>query len=207
LIPQANGGRLVLVDAGANVDCKPEMYVTFALLGVAYSRVLGVARPRVGLLSNGSEASKGDDRVRAALVLLSELPVDFVGPIEPTAAMDGACDVLVCDGFVGNVLLKAAEGAVSVVSQLLREEIRRRPSGLLGAWLLSGALRRFRSRVAWDAQGGALLLGVNGVVVVGHGRSKARAVVAAVSMARLAVEGNLERHMAAALPSFAVHNP
>jgi glycerol-3-phosphate acyltransferase PlsX len=97
--------------------------------------------------------------------------------------MAGACDVLVCDGFVGNVLLKAAEGAVTTVVQLLREEIRRRPSGLLGALLLRGAFRRFRRRVAWDAQGGALLLGTDGVVVVGHGRANAGAVASAIRLA------------------------
>lgn len=183
LLPRADGGRLVLLDAGANVDCRPELLACFALLGAAYAEQLGVEDPRVGLLSIGEEDSKGNAQVRASLPLLRALPLRVVGNVEPGAAMMGACDVLVCDGFVGNVLLKAAEGAVGVVVQMLREEISRRPSARLGAWLIEGALRRFRRRVAWDVQGGALLLGTRGVVVVGHGRANPRAVAAAIQLA------------------------
>src|SRR5690606_9629416 len=132
--------------------------------------------PRVGLLSNGEEDGKGNMQVRATLPLLRSLPLKVVGNVEPQAAMAGACDVLVCDGFVGNVLLKAAEGAVGVVVQLLKEEILTRPTGRAGAFILRGAMRRFRERVAWDAHGGALLLGARGVVVVGHGRANEDAV-------------------------------
>lgn len=183
LLPRADGGRLVLLDAGANVDCRPEQLASFAVLGAAYAELLGVADPRVGLLSIGEEDTKGNMQVRASLPLLRELPLRVVGNVEPGAAMMGGCDVLVCDGFVGNVLLKAAEGAVGVVVQLLREEISRSPGARLGAWLLAGALRRFRRRVAWDVQGGALLLGTDGVVVVGHGRANPRAVGAAIELA------------------------
>jgi glycerol-3-phosphate acyltransferase PlsX len=138
-------------------------------------------------------------QVRATLPLLQALPLDFIGNVEPTAAMAGVCDVLVCDGFVGNVLLKAAEGAVTTVEQLLREEIARRPSGVVGAWLLKGAMQRFRERVAWDAQGGAVLLGTKGVVVAGHGRANEAAVEAGIGVAwRAASEGlvgGIERHL------------
>lgn len=183
LLPRQDGGRLVLLDAGANVDCRPELLASFAQLGVAYAETLGVADPRVGLLSNGEEDAKGNVQVRATLPLLRSLDLTFVGNVEPSAAMAGACDVLVCDGFVGNVLLKAAEGAVGTVVALLKQEIRRRPSGIVGAFLLRGAFRRFRERVAWDATGGALLLGTSGVVVVGHGRANAEAVHRAVEAA------------------------
>ena len=191
VLPRSDGGRLVLLDAGANVDCRPDLLVRFALVGSAYAEALGVLAPRIGLLSNGEEDGKGNAQVRATLPLLRELPLRVVGPVEPREAMEGACDVLVCDGFVGNVLLKAAEGAVTTVVTLLREEILRRPSGRLGAWLLRGAFRRFRARVAWDAHGGALLLGADGVVVVGHGRATPSSVVAAVRMAHQAVDARL----------------
>jgi glycerol-3-phosphate acyltransferase PlsX len=183
VLPRADGGRLILLDAGANVDCKSEQLVSFAHLGAAYAEALGIRHPRVGLLSNGEEEGKGNAQVRAALPLLRASRLQVVGNVEPQAAMDGACDVLVTDGFVGNVLLKAAEGAVGTVVQLLRAEIRRRPSGLLGAFLLKGALRRFRDRVAWDAHGGAVLLGTRGTVVVGHGRANAEAVRHAIRLA------------------------
>ena len=191
VLPRSDGGRLVMLDAGANVDCKPELLATFALLGAAWSECMGEPAPRVGLLSNGEEEGKGNLQVRATLPLLRELPLEVVGNVEPTAAMAGACDVLVCDGFVGNVLLKAAEGAVATVEQLLSEEIRRRPSGVVGAWLLGGAMERFRERVAWDAHGGALLLGTPGVVVVGHGRANEAAVRAGIGVAWRAVREGL----------------
>jgi phosphate acyltransferase len=183
VLPRADGGRLVLLDAGANVDCKPEQLVCFAHLGVAYAEAIGIQLPRVGLLSNGEEDGKGNAQVRAALPLLRASKLQVVGNVEPSAAMGGSCDVLVTDGFVGNVLLKAAEGAVTTVVGLLREEIRRSPTGVAGAWLLRGAFRRFRERVAWDSHGGAVLLGTRGTVVVGHGRANAEAVRQAVRLA------------------------
>ena len=191
VLPRSDGGRLVLMDAGANVDCKPEHLANFALLGSIYASSLGVDEPRIGLLSNGEEDSKGNLQVRATLPLLRSLPLNVLGPVEPSAAMAGACDVLICDGFVGNVLLKAAEGAVQTVVTLLKEEITRRPTGQLGALLLRGAFRRFRERVAWDAHGGALLLGVGGAVVVGHGKATPDAVHAAVRMAHEASSSGL----------------
>lgn len=191
VLPRSDGGRLVLLDAGANVDCKPELLASFALIGSAYAEALGVLAPRVGLLSNGEEDGKGNAQVRATLPLLRALPLKVVGPVEPGAAMAGACDVLVCDGFVGNVLLKAAEGAVQTVTSLLREELLRRPTGRLGALLLRGAFRRFRERVAWDAHGGALLLGTRGLVVVGHGRATPEAVHSAIGLAHRGQQAGL----------------
>ncbi len=191
VIPRADGGRLVLLDAGANVDCRPEVLASFALLGAAHAEILGVANPAVGLLSIGEEDGKGNAQVRDALPLLRALPLNVVGNVEPSSAMAGACDVLVCDGFVGNILLKAAEGAVSTVGGILRTEIRRRTGSRLGALLLRGALRRFRHRVAWDAHGGGLLLGTRGVVVIGHGRANADAVSAAVQVAWSAARDEL----------------
>lgn len=195
-LPRRDGGSFILLDAGANVDCRPEMLASFAQLGAAYAEVSGVPRPRIGLLANGEEDGKGNLQVRATLPLLRSLDLDVVGNVEPSAAMAGACDVLVCDGFVGNILLKAAEGAVSTVVSLLREEIARRPSGRLGALLLRGAFARFRERVAWDSTGGALLLGADGVVVVGHGRANPAAVQGAIELASRHARSGLVAAMA-----------
>lgn len=189
VLPRADGARLILLDAGANIDCRPEQLVSFARLGVDYARVLGVAAPRVGLLSNGEEDGKGNALVRATLPLLQATELHVVGNVEPTAAMSGACEVLVTDGFVGNVLLKAAEGAVQTAVQLLREEIQRSRASMLGAWLLRGAIERFRVRIAWDAHGGGVLLGTRGTVVVGHGRATPEAVRQAIHLAYSTARG------------------
>ncbi len=183
VLPRSDGGKLVLLDAGANVDCRPEQLACFALLGAAYAQALGMPTPRIGLLANGEESTKGNMQVRAALPLIQTLPLTVVGNIEPHAALAGGCDVLVCDGFVGNVLIKGVEAAAETVVHLLKEEIGRNPSAMLGAWLTSRTFGRFRSRVAWEAQGGGLLLGAKGLVVVGHGRASAEAVHAALRMA------------------------
>jgi phosphate acyltransferase len=202
VLPRVDGGRLILLDAGANVDCRPEQLVSFAHMGAAYAEILGIAQPRVGLLSNGEEDGKGNAQVRAALQLLRATDLTVVGNVEPGAAMEGQCDVLVTDGFVGNVLLKAAEGAVSTVVQLLRAEILRSPVGRAGAWLLRGAFARFRAKVAWDAHGGALLLGTRGPVIVGHGRAHAAAVEQAIYLAGRVAESDLVGRLALRLASF-----
>ena len=192
VVPRKDGGSLVLLDLGANVDCKPQHFAQFAVLGEAYARaVLGLERPRVGLLANGEERGKGNTQVRAAFGELEGLNLAFVGNVEPLGALRGECDVLVCDGFVGNVMLKTVEGTVEVVGHVLREELRRRPGALLGRWLLAGGFRRFRQRTTYDSVGGAILLGVDGVAVVGHGRADARAVASALRYARSCANAGL----------------
>lgn len=179
--PRADGGQLVLLDLGANADCRPGHLAQFAVMGDVFARVaLGLERPRVGLLSNGEEDGKGNELGRAAWPLLAALDLDFVGNVEPTGAFGGVCDVLVTDGFTGNVMLKTVEATAQVVSNLLRAEARGAVSRAVGARLLAPLLRRFRDRTDARAVGGALLLGVKGVVVVGHGRSDARAVASAL---------------------------
>lgn len=191
VLPRSDGGQLILADAGANVDCRPEQLASFALLGAAFAESLGVESPRVGLLANGSEAGKGNMQVRATLPLLHALPLDVVGNIEPPEAFRGGCDVLVCDGFAGNILLKSVEGAAETVISLLREELKQHRSAQLGAWLLQRVLRRLRDKIAWEAIGGGLLLGVEGVVVVGHGRSTEEATEAAIHLAARSADGDL----------------
>jgi phosphate acyltransferase len=207
--PRADGGQLVLLDLGANADCRPRHLAQFAVMGDVFARVaLDLERPRVGLLSNGEEDGKGNELVRGARPLLAELDLDFVGNIEPTGAFGGGCDVLVTDGFTGNVMLKTVEATAQVVSNLLRAEARGAVSRAVGARLLAPLLRRFRDRTDARAVGGALLLGVKGVVVVGHGRSDARAVASALRHAA-GFQGSglvdrtgaaIERALAARLP-------
>ena len=184
VVPRVDGGQLVLLDLGANVDCRPEHLARFALMGHSFAAASqALERPRIGLLSNGHEAGKGNEQVRAAAGLIAALPVNFVGHIEPTEAFRGGCDVLICDGFVGNIMLKTVEATAEVVARLLREEILRDATGRLGGWLLSEALKRFRKRTDYAEFGGGLLLGVRGVVVVGHGRSDSSAVLGAIHRA------------------------
>ncbi len=204
LLPRADGGRLVLLDAGANIDCKPEQLVRFAHLGSAYAATLGLKQPRIGLLSNGQEASKGNELGKQTLALLQQESLHVVGNVEPQTALQGQCDVLVCDGFVGNVLLKSLEGASELAVSTLWSEVKRGLFSRLGALLLRRALWRFQRRLAWDAHGGGLLLGVAGVVVVGHGRTNARAVKAAIALAHETQKRglclSLEKHLTSITP-------
>ncbi len=200
VVPRTDGGRLVILDLGANTDPKPEHLSQFARLGDAFARVvLDLERPRIGLLSNGEEPSKGNDLVRAAHALLRELPLDFVGNVEPRQAFHGGCDVLVCDGFVGNVMLKSIEATAEAVGGILRREILQHPSSRFGAWLLQGALARVRKQTAYSSIGGALLLGVDGVVVVAHGRSDATAVSGAIAHAHRCAREDLVSRIRTAL--------
>lgn len=199
-LPRADGGRLVLLDLGATVDTRPEQLAQFAVMGQVFAKaVLGVASPRVGLLSNGGERSKGNEAVKAADRALEGLPLDYAGPMEPTTAFRGGCDVLVCDGFVGNVLLKTAEATAELVGGLLKQEVLREPQHRLAAWLLAPALKRLRSQLDYKAVGGGQLLGINGVVLVGHGRSDARAVTAAIRHAHHCAGEDLRGRIAAGI--------
>jgi glycerol-3-phosphate acyltransferase PlsX len=182
----------VLLDAGATVGCRPPHLVQFAMMGSAYARVaLGLPSPRVGLLSVGEEESKGNDLTREAHRLLKEAPVNFIGNVEGRHVYAGDADVIVCDGFTGNVTLKLSEGLVETVESLLHDELASTFGGRVGYVLSRQAFRRFRRRVDYSEYGGAPLLGLNGLCIVGHGRSSAKAVANAVTMAVRAVEEKL----------------
>ena len=185
----------VLLDVGASVECRPAHLLQFAVMGSMYARVaFGIEAPRVGLLSIGEEATKGNELTREAHRLLKASSLAFIGNIEARDVYSGAADVIVCDGFTGNVALKISEGLVEVVEDLLREELSRTITMRVGSLLTRRALRRFRRRVDYSEYGGAPLLGVAGVAIVGHGRSSAKAVRNAVAMAyRFAAQGFLER--------------
>jgi glycerol-3-phosphate acyltransferase PlsX len=189
------GGSAVLIDAGATVECRPQHLLQFAVMGEVYARTwLAVERPRVGLLSIGEEETKGNELTRDAHRLLKASALNFVGNIEAREIFSGAADVVVCDGFTGNVALKLSEGLVEMVEELLGEELQSTFSSQVGYLLSRRAYRRFRRRVDYSEYGGAPLMGVAGLCIVGHGRSSAKAVRNAVTMAARFVGSNvLER--------------
>jgi glycerol-3-phosphate acyltransferase PlsX len=174
----------VLLDAGANVECRPQHLLQFAAMGSVYAQVaLGIERPRVGLLSIGEEETKGTELIREAHRLPKSGTLAFVGNVEGRDVYTGLADVIVCDGFTGNVALKISEGLVDAVEHLLGEELQATFSGRMGYLFSLRAFRRFRKRLDYSEYGGAPLLGVNGLCIVGHGRSSVKAIRNAVAMA------------------------
>ena len=174
----------VLLDAGANVECRPHHLLQFAVMGSVYARIAyGSERPRVALLSIGEEETKGNDLTREAHRLLKASSLNFIGNIEGREIYNGSADVIVCDGFTGNIVLKTSEGLVEAVETLLGEELRGTFSSQVGYLLSRRAFRRFRRRLDYSEYGGAPLLGVAGLAIVGHGRSSAKAIRNAIAMA------------------------
>jgi glycerol-3-phosphate acyltransferase PlsX len=185
-------GHSFLLDIGANADCKPEWLVQFALMGAVYAqKVLGVDNPRVALLANGEEDTKGNAVVQEAFGLLRELDLNFVGNVEGKDLPRGLADVIVADGFAGNVAIKTAEGTASMILTLLRREIKARPLAMLGALLAKPAFNEAGRVLDYREYGGAPLLGVNGTVIIGHGRSDALAVENAIGVAIEAVQNRV----------------
>jgi glycerol-3-phosphate acyltransferase PlsX len=201
-------GVCALMDMGANVECRPTTLAQFAVLGSVYARVLHhKAQPKVGLLSNGEEASKGTELTRGAHRLLSApLPKDFeyVGYVEGKDIFEGGLDVVVTDGFTGNVLLKTAEGVGQVIFELLKEEIMRSKVGMLGAWLLRNSFRALKRKLDYDEHGGAPLIGVDGVAILCHGRSNAKAIKNGIRVAAGFADAGLP---AAILAAVEKHSP
>jgi len=196
----ARNGPMVVLDAGANVDCKPEWLVQFAIMGSAYSHaVLGVGNPKVGLLSIGEEESKGNELIDAATPLLASAPIEFAGNVEGRDLLLGNVDVIVCDGFVGNVALKLAEGAGEYIFGALKEAATTSLGARIGAMLLRPKIREIRGRMDYREYGGAPVLGVRGVSFVGHGRTDAKAVVSACRAAFRAVHEDLVGTIARAI--------
>ena len=190
----SRGRPTYFLDVGANVDARPEYLVQFARMAALYAeQVLGRPSPTVGLLANGEEDSKGDERVREVHRRLRKDShgVTFIGNVEPKELLAGKADVVVADGFVGNVAIKMAEATVELILGTLREEIPRTWTGKLGGVLIRPGVSRIRGRIDWREYGGAPLLGIDGVVVVAHGRSDARAIRNAVRVAAQTVEAGL----------------
>jgi glycerol-3-phosphate acyltransferase PlsX len=177
-------GTAVLLDAGATLACRPPHLLQFGVMGAVYARVaLGVDEPRVALLSIGEEETKGNGLTREAHRLLKASPLRFIGNVEPRDIFTGQAEVIVCDGFTGNVALKLSEGLVEMVEELLGEELSATFSSQVGYLLSRRAFRRFRKRVDYSEFGGAPLMGVAGLCIVCHGRSSSKAVRNAVAMA------------------------
>ena len=185
-------GRVIALDIGANADCRPEYLLQFALMGDVYARaVLDCANPRVALLSNGEEPGKGNTLVKEAYKLLAKSDLNFIGNIEPKEVLSVHADVVVHDGFAGNVLIKTIESTAKMLTDLIRDEIKASPLTAVGGLLAKPAFRRVARRVDPFEVGGGPLLGVNGVVIIGHGRSNARAIKNAIGQARKAVQGGV----------------
>ena len=201
VVPTLSGSPCVLLDVGANVDCKPQNLQQFAVMGELYARsVLRIPRPRVGILSVGEEEGKGNDLTREATLLVRKLPVNFIGNVEGRDIYNGNCDVIVCDGFVGNVALKTSEGLSRLVREMLKASLTQTVTAQVGALLSRKAFNAFRRRLDPSEYGGAPLLGVRGVCIIGHGSSNDRAVMngirVAAEFAQAGVNDRLEREFA-----------
>ncbi len=198
--PTRTGGQVLVIDVGANAECKPEYLVQFAIMGSLYARVaLGIENPRVGLLSNGEEAGKGNDLVKATYPLLAESDLNFIGNVEPKETFGGHVDVVVTDGFTGNVFLKTSEAVAKLLTDVLKEQLLASARTKLGALLAKPAFDHLKAMLDPRRQGAVPLLGINGLVFVGHGRSDADAVFSALNTARQAVAQNLLQRLREAI--------
>ena len=189
IIPTYEGGKL-LVDAGANTNVDETNLIQFAQMGSVYMNcVMGMENPRVGLINNGSEETKGSELTQAVYQKLKEMPdINFVGNLEGRDVPMGKADVMTCDGFTGNVVLKTMEGTAKLILTMLQEEVYASTRGKVGGLLLKPSLRKLKNRMDYAEYGGAPLLGVNGVSVVCHGSSKARAIFKAIEVANTCCE-------------------
>ena len=204
-MPTVTGSPCVLLDVGANVDCKAHNLEQFAIMGEMSARsVLKIARPRVGLLSIGEEESKGNELTREAFPLLRALPIQFTGNVEGRDIFNGSADVIVCDGFVGNVALKTGEGIGRLFRDLLRESLTQTVTAQVGAMLSRKAFNNFKRRLDYNEYGGAPLLGVRGICIITHGSSNEVAILnsirVAIEFARAEINGKIEQELASRSP-------
>lgn len=206
-IPNIKGGRAVLIDSGANTDCKPEYLQQFAIMGAAYAqKVAGVALPRVGLLNNGAEEEKGNELTKAAHQLLKQTPVNFVGNCEARDALSGEFDVIVADGFDGNVLLKGIEGTAGAMMSMLKTAMYSSLRTKIGALLAKPAFRTLKKTLDYTEEGGAPLLGVRGGVIKAHGSSNAKAFCGAIRQAERLIGGDVGRMIAESVAALAAED-
>ena len=184
VLPTHKGKPAILLDVGANVDCKPHHLEQFAIMGDIYSRaIFGIRRPRIGLLSIGEEDSKGNELTKEAFKSLKRAPINFIGNVEGRDIFKGYVDVIVCDGFTGNVALKLSEGLYEAFASMLKQELQKTISAKVGAIFAQNAFRQFKNRLDYSEYGGAPLLGIKGITIVCHGRSNANAIKNAVRIA------------------------
>lgn len=190
---------IVVIDAGANSNCTPEMLYQFAVMGTIFSKnVLGIDTPRVGVLNIGEEAGKGNELAQATYKLLEERQdrLNFVGNIEGRELFSAICDVVVCDGFVGNVALKITEGSSSMLFRMLKQEFKSDPLAKIAGLIAKPFMKRIYTKINYEEFGGALLLGVKGITVISHGSSKAYAIKNAIRVAKNAVETDVNKKIA-----------
>ena len=196
ILPNHNENLTVVIDAGANVDCDPINLVEFAIMGQIYAEdILGNKSARVGLLSIGEEQTKGNKIIFETHDLLSQAPINFIGNVEGRDVFNGTVDVVVCDGFVGNILLKVTEGVANMIMSAMRTEFNRNVMTQFGAMFVKPALRRFKKRFDDSEYGGAPLLGVKGTFIIAHGGSSANAIKNAVRVASESVTHNVNAHI------------
>ena len=205
VFPTLKGTPAVMVDVGANVDCEPKMLAQFAVMGDIYSRVIfHTVDPKVGLLSIGEEEHKGNELTKAATPLLKAMPgINFIGNVEGRDLYTGNADVVVCDGFIGNVALKVSEGIVDVIKQMLQEALKATITRQIGYVLSRSAFHEFKKRVDYSEFGGAPLLGVKGVCIICHGRSNANAIKNAIRVASEFASGHINEKIEEGLNGFA----
>lgn len=194
LMPTVNGTTLVL-DVGANVDCDAKNLQEFGVMGQVYAEdVLGIDNPLTGLLSNGEEESKGNEVTKDAFKLLEKVP-NFVGNIEGNNIFDGSTDVVVCDGFIGNIMLKTAEGVADTIGKIIKDNLRRSLVSIAGAVLMRKVFKNLKLKVDYAEYGGAPLIGVKAPVIIAHGKSNAKAIQNAIFQAITAAESDLNQHI------------
>lgn len=194
-MPNVKGTSIVL-DVGANVDCKPVHLVQFAVMGEVYAKnLLKIPNPRVGLLSIGEEETKGNELTKEAFKLLTETSVNFIGNVEGRDVMSGKADVVVCDGFIGNVVLKVSESVAESIGLMIRENIGDNLIRKLGYFMMRPAFRALKRRVDYAEYGGAPLIGINGISIISHGRSSDRAIKNAIRVAAELAKSEVNKHI------------
>ena len=195
LMPTKMGRRSVLLDVGANVDSKPEHLAQFAVMGGCYAEdMLKVEKPSIGLLANGEEDTKGNEVTKAAFKILEGYP-GFRGNVEGSDIFNGSCDVITCDGFVGNLVLKASEGVASTISQLIKDYIRKSPVAITGALLMRKVFKLLKKEIDYAEIGGAPLIGIKGCAIVSHGKSNSKAIENAIYQAIRYVDTGVNDHI------------
>ena len=195
LMPSKGKTRTVMLDVGANVDCAPEHLEQFAIMGRFYAHdMLNIANPRVGLLANGEEESKGNEVTKATFKMLQGTE-GFIGNVEGSDIFNGECDVVVCDGFIGNLVLKTAEGTASTISYFLKDYIRKSPIAITGALLMRKVFKLLKKETDYAEEGGAPLIGIKGCAIVGHGKSNPKAIKNAIFQAIRYVDTGVNEHI------------
>lgn len=193
IMPTSKNKKSLLLDVGANVDCKPEHLFQFAIMGEAYAKkVLNNPNPKVGILSNGEEDIKGNELTKSAYKLLKKMP-SFVGNVEGNNIFDGSVDVIVCDGFVGNIVLKSAEGVAQSIGSFMKKHIKKSPIRMTGALLMKKVFRLLKKEIDYSEYGGAPLIGVKGCTIISHGKSTPKAIKNAIFQAINFVESGVNK--------------